>query len=257
MSTRDTSNSGTIDGVSYTHVFPIEFEASGGVHTLKIGYNDGDNPFVVAQAFIDKHELPQYHLQQIADYIIARVGQTPVQLGGDASTTQHSQAASSVTSAPVIKEYKNLPHKYCITFRTDLLDPKKIIDKIKVLNNEIEVCMFKLLCQYIFLDFKIFYSYFVTKDSMGQLSPDDIESIECLLMTLANTSHYHSSKISSQELDILCRVLQNWPCAQIFPIVDILKMCVLHPDASSVSRWDYWQLGKTLLICDVYISMCF
>lgn len=131
--------------MSYTHVFPIEFEAAGGVQTLKIGYNDGDNPFVVAQAFIDKYELPQYHLQQIADYIVSRVGQTPVQLGSDVSLSQHSQV-----TFPLAKEYKNLPQKYCITFNTDLPHPEKVMDKIKTLNTEIEVCSF-LTINFMFL----------------------------------------------------------------------------------------------------------
>mmetsp|Transcript_20505 Transcript_20505/g.45637 ORF Transcript_20505/g.45637 Transcript_20505/m.45637 type:complete len:398 (+) Transcript_20505:103-1296(+) len=56
-------NAGEIDGVSYDHVFPIEIDAvGGGVRSLKIGYNNGENPFVVAQKFIDDNELPQYHL---------------------------------------------------------------------------------------------------------------------------------------------------------------------------------------------------
>ena len=137
LSTRDASSSGTIDGVSYNYVFPIEIETRGGVQTLKIGYNDGENAFVVAQAFIDKYELPQYHLQQIADYIMSRVGQTPMQLGGDSA----GQTSTQMDVMPAVKTYKNLPQKYCMTFSTDLKSPEKVLAKIKDLNEEIEVSL--------------------------------------------------------------------------------------------------------------------
>ena len=46
----------TLDGKEYDHVLPIEIDQQGGgVATLKIGYNVGDNPFVTAQEFIDKY----------------------------------------------------------------------------------------------------------------------------------------------------------------------------------------------------------
>ena len=45
------------------------------VQKLQIGYNNGENPFNTAQAFIDQHMLDQNYLAQIADYIRTRVGQ--------------------------------------------------------------------------------------------------------------------------------------------------------------------------------------
>ena len=136
MSTRDSNTGGIIDGISYDYIFPIEFESNGGVHNLKIGYNDGDNPFVVAQTFIDRHELPQYHLQQIADYVISRAGKSPVELGGDASSNLH---ASTVKPQPAITAYDNLPNKLCMTFDVDSVNIQKIIGKIKELNDQIKV----------------------------------------------------------------------------------------------------------------------
>jgi len=65
--------SGTLNGVHYDHIFPIQADQTGGgVANLKIGYNNGENPFVAAQRFIDEHMLPQHHLSEIADYITQR-----------------------------------------------------------------------------------------------------------------------------------------------------------------------------------------
>ena len=65
-----TDKSSTVNGVKYDYFFPIEVDTTAGiVQSLQIGYNIGDNPFVVAQDFINEHELNQYYLSQIADCI--------------------------------------------------------------------------------------------------------------------------------------------------------------------------------------------
>eukprot|EP00953_Heterococcus_sp_UTEX-ZZ885_P034309 17779-Heterococcus_DN1.PRE.1 len=116
------TDSGTLDGQSYDHVFPIEIEGQdGAVKNLKLGYNIGENPFTTAQGFIDKHMLPQVidrkhrathiqtcresvylaaavtacnsnaYLAQVADYIIKRAGQPPPTLGGSTQFTAQNQ----------------------------------------------------------------------------------------------------------------------------------------------------------------------
>ena len=94
-------HTGLIDGVKYDHVLPIEVDLSGGgVAKLQIGYNSGENPFVVAQRFIDAHMLPQSHLADIGNYIQQRVGQSAPTIGMDTGT-------SSTVVAPLT--YEHLP----------------------------------------------------------------------------------------------------------------------------------------------------
>lgn len=76
------SESGMVDGESFDRVYPIEVEGDGGsVRKLQIGYNNGENPFVAAQRFLDKYQLTQSYLQQIADYITKRAEVTPPTIG--------------------------------------------------------------------------------------------------------------------------------------------------------------------------------
>jgi hypothetical protein len=64
-----TGNGGVVDGEAFDLVIPVEIEMPGGnggqVRKLEIGYNQGQNPFQVAQAFIDKHFLDQNYLPTI------------------------------------------------------------------------------------------------------------------------------------------------------------------------------------------------
>ena len=49
---------------------------------MKLPYNNGEDPYEKAQAFIHKHQLPQDYLDQIANFIIKNSG------GGSASIPQ-------------------------------------------------------------------------------------------------------------------------------------------------------------------------
>lgn len=55
------------EGVEYDHVFHIDVDE--GV-VLKLPYNNGQDPYTVAQDFIHKHGLPQDYLEQIANFIV-------------------------------------------------------------------------------------------------------------------------------------------------------------------------------------------
>jgi phospholipase A-2-activating protein len=64
--------SGNVGGEFFDHVLPVEMETPRGLRSLNLGYNNGENPFVAAQRFINQNELGQNYLQEIADWIIAR-----------------------------------------------------------------------------------------------------------------------------------------------------------------------------------------
>ena len=77
------SGPGEVNGVKYDRVFDIEIDE--GV-TLKLGYNAGQNPYAVAQDFIWANDLPQEHLDQIANFIDKNTAS--VTLGSEAPMTQ-------------------------------------------------------------------------------------------------------------------------------------------------------------------------
>jgi phospholipase A-2-activating protein len=56
-------------GKEYDYVFDIELDDTGS-QKLKLPYNLTENPYLTAQEFIHKHELSQYFLDQIAQFII-------------------------------------------------------------------------------------------------------------------------------------------------------------------------------------------
>ncbi|CAB0016835.1 unnamed protein product [Nesidiocoris tenuis] len=57
---------------AYDYTFPVDIED--GKPPLKLYYNKGQDPYVVAQAFIHAHNLPQDYLEIVAKHIIKNVG---------------------------------------------------------------------------------------------------------------------------------------------------------------------------------------
>ena len=105
-----TGGGGVVDGEAYDMVIPVEIELPGGVKKLEIGYNRGQNPFTVAQEFIDKHMLDQAYLREIADYITQRVGDyRPPVLGNDDSVNSAPSVAATNESSASAPRYKYFP----------------------------------------------------------------------------------------------------------------------------------------------------
>lgn len=190
----------TLDGVQYDHVFPIEVEMNGGVANLQMGYNNGENPFVAAQRFVDAHQLPQYHLSQIADYIQQRVGQQPTTLG---------MAAPAATPVVPAVTYEYIPVRTYKSFELSEKTAATTLDKMK---NKIQE--------------------FGTNDSS-----ETMQHIASLMSTLAAGNRYHSSKVTDTEMKTVGHLLNTSPPNQVFPALDLARLAILHPDAASKSIW--------------------
>ncbi|KAL7468420.1 hypothetical protein ACHAXS_008651 [Conticribra weissflogii] len=226
-----TTQSGTINGKFYQHVLPIEIDLpSGGVQTLQIGYNTGENPFVVAQNFIDEHMLNQGYLGQIADYIRQRVGETGVVLGGDvggggAIGGAGNSFGNGVMPMETTPTYNHLPMIGYKLFDSGI-DKKglgKVLQKIREFNDSDAISN-------------------AHDSQQRQLTPNELNDLlDSLCNTLATTNRYHSSTISNTELSTLSKMISMWGASHSFPALDLARMTVLHPDAAREDRRGYWE----------------
>lgn len=193
-------NKGTIAGIEYDHVLPVEIETSNGVKELQLGYNNGENTFVSAQRFIDANQLSQSYLSQIADWITQRIGQS------NTPTLESSTPIPSTSSHsnPIVTNTFN----YCPTdfiVYDDLISgfSYKVGQKIQEFNNLNNI-----------------------------LTSDDIIVIESLLKVLSEKSFYHSSQVSITMLRPIMKMLLMFNQTHLFPIFDILRLVMYHPDGS-------------------------
>jgi len=203
-------DTGTIDGVKYDHVLPVEIDQTdGGVAKLQIGYNNGENPFVAAQRFVDSHQLPQYHLAQIADYIQQRVG-------NQAPTIGMGGSGPVATTGVPIASYQYLPITGYKSFRLSEKTAATTLEKMKTKIQE-----------------------------FGKLTETEMSKLTNLMETIGASNRYHASKVDDSELAVVTGMLEKFPPNEAFPALDLARLAVLHPDAASKSRFAYWD--KVLL----------
>jgi phospholipase A-2-activating protein len=212
------ANAGTLDGRRYDHVLPIEIDVpGGGVRTLRIGYNDGENPFVTAQAFIDEHALDQGYLAQIADYIRQRAGETGPTLGagggGGAPVPPSAPAFAGGTPA-----FDHLPMRGYKIFDAgvDKNGLGKVLSKIREFNDDVP-----------------------TDQKLVPSEANDL--LNTLSTTLSVTNRYHASTISDAELAIIHKMITRWDAKHAFPALDLARATALHPDATGPKRRVYWE----------------
>lgn len=213
------NETGTIDGVKYDNVFPIEVDQTGGgVAKLQIGYNTGENPFVASQRFIDAHMLPQHHLNEIADYIQQRAGNEAPTIGSGGAPS----GPSATTGVPLIA-YQHLPMPSYKSFELSSKTAKTTMEKMQ---SKIK--------------------------GVGKLSDSQLERIASLASTLVATNRYHASRIEAGELAVISEMLENLPPAEAFPALDLARLAVAHPNGASETNASYWSkvMVKALSMCE-------
>lgn len=65
---QESSGKALHEGKEYDFVFNVDISDTG--VPLKLPYNVTEEPWLVAQKFIHKHDLPQVYLEQVANFII-------------------------------------------------------------------------------------------------------------------------------------------------------------------------------------------
>ncbi|RLN14969.1 hypothetical protein BBO99_00006574 [Phytophthora kernoviae] len=204
-----TGGGGVVDGEAYDMVIPVEIELPGGLKKLEIGYNQGQNPFTVAQEFIDKHTLDQAYLREIADYITQRANdyQPPV-LGNNDSVNAATSGTASAEVAATASQFKYFPVSGYNTFETTKI--AKLMSTLRQFNDKMTE----------------------SKDT-AVLIDSQLIALDQIIHTVQDTAFYHSSTFAPAEIATLRSVLSRWPAKYVFPTLDMLRLVLVHPQGPS------------------------
>jgi hypothetical protein len=225
---QSSGDSGSVHGVQYDHVMPVEMSApGGGVVTYQLGFNDAENPFIAAQRFLDQNELDQQFHSQVADWITERGGSganagptiggggggapgtAPGGLTGDVSRAPPAPPAAAAAAAAATAggtPAYSFPLRGYLS-HGELPPADKLLAKIQALNAE--------------------------QAPAAQLSETAVASLGDLLTTLRNTSMYHSSTVTAAQLKPALAITTQWRVRDAYPGYDILRLVCLHPSGAA------------------------
>ncbi|KDO51449.1 hypothetical protein CISIN_1g0043292mg [Citrus sinensis] len=211
----DGMNRPILDGIQYDYVFDVDI--GDGEPTRKLPYNRSDNPYDAADKWLLKENLPFSYRQQIVEFILQNTGQKDFTLNTSFRDPYTGASAyvpgqpSSMSAIPAKPTFKHIPKKGMLIFDAAQFDG--ILKKIMEFNNAL---LFDL--------------------EKKNLSMSELETsrVAAVVKILKDTSHYHCSSFADVDISLLLKLLKTWPPAMIFPVIDILRMTILHPDGASL-----------------------
>lgn len=203
-----------LDGKEYDHVFDVDI--GDGEPIRKLPYNRSDNPYDTADKWLLKENLPISYRQQVVDFILENTGQKAFSFdptfrdpytGSNAYVPGDTSSKHAISAKPT---FKHIPKKGVLVF--DVAPFDGILKKLSEFNNSLS-----------------------SDQNQMQLSLTEVETsrIGAVVKILKDTSYYHSSSFADVDIDLLLKLLNSWPLSMIFPVIDILRMVILHPDGAS------------------------
>lgn len=202
-----------LDGEMYDVVVPVEIDDQRGRadnnrtgSKLRIGFNRGDNPYLVASNFLKRNELPDEYLEQIVAFIKQQSGSGFSNGGGGAPSASSGMTSSFSSSVPPqTKKKRSFPLQDATGLSFEKGSPDKAIAKI------LEVAS-------------------ATNDASVLTFRQDLNDLN---ETLRNTSKYHASLVTPRQVDLLVRRLNAWPLKDRFAQFDLVRAVLMHPDSGT------------------------
>ncbi|KAJ8506706.1 hypothetical protein OPV22_007592 [Ensete ventricosum] len=216
-----------LDGTHYDYVFDVDI--GDGEPIRKLPYNRTDNPYAVADKWLLQESLPLSYRQQIVDFILQNTGQRDFSIdptfrdpytGSNAYVPGEPSISQGVGTAP---SFKHIPKVGMLFFDSAQLDG--ILKKISEFNSALATDVEKSL----------------------SLSELELSRLAAIAKVLKDTSHYHCSSFADVDILLLLKLLKSWPIPMLFPVIDILRMIVLHPDGASLLH-KHMESGNDILM---------
>lgn len=204
------------NGVQYDYVFDVDI--GDGEPIRKLPYNRSDNAYDTADKWLLKENLPLSYRQQVVEFILQNSGQKDFILDssfrdpytGSSAYVPGQPSMSAKSNKPT---FKHIPKKGMLVFDAAQFDG--IIKKIS--------------------EFNIALQSDPDQKSLS-LSEAETSRLGAIAKILKDTSHYHTSKFSDDDISFLLKLLKSWPVTMMFPVIDVLRMVILHPEGSAVLK---------------------
>ncbi|KAG1348148.1 phospholipase A-2-activating protein-like [Cocos nucifera] len=166
-----------------------------------------DNPYATADKWLLKENLPVSYRQQVVEFILQNTGQRNFSL--DASFRDPYTGGSAY-----IPGEPSVPFDTHSTFGCAPKPTFKHIPK---------------------------------EQKSLSLTELELSRLAAIVKILKDASHYHCNKFADADIVLLLKILKSWPLSMIFPVIDIVRMIILHPDGATLLHKHIENGNDTLL----------
>ncbi|EFA76678.1 hypothetical protein PPL_09428 [Heterostelium album PN500] len=243
-----------LNGAEYDYVFDIDVNEG---TMYKIGYNNGQNPYTVAQEFLWKNDLDQSWLEEIAQFLIKNAnapantigpqestfsdpftggnryvpGTTPshqmdmsLPSGSGGGSGQQQQQQTTATS-----DLSNLASKFGPAPTADVQStsyiPHGTFTYFDATNSA------NLVPKLLEYNTELLANPDTAKIALN-IDENEDNILKSILNTLKETSRYHSSNFSDAQYKVIIKLFK-WPTDKLLPLLDIIRVMVYHPNANN------------------------
>uniref|UniRef100_A0A674D7I8 Phospholipase A2-activating protein n=1 Tax=Salmo trutta TaxID=8032 RepID=A0A674D7I8_SALTR len=209
-SNQQTSKKVNYEGKEYDFVFTIDINEGG--PSMKLPYNVTDDPWLTAHNFLQKNELSPMFLDQVANFIIENtkghtLGAAPPSAAdpftGKATGSTSAIGGGAYSSAASRQTSTNIyfPKTDGVTF--EQANATQIMAKLRELNGG--------------------------APGEYRLSEEVLGSLEKLLVSVCDPCA--SEQPTTEQISLLWKT-SHWPEDIVFPVLDILRLAVRHPQVN-------------------------
>lgn len=224
--------SGYLDGEYYDYIFDVDIGDD--QPKRRLGYRRGENPLAAAQRFLLKEQLPLEYIDQVADFIDRNTDyrQYNKNMEGDPLTgssryiPMENNEKKNVSSDP-FSENRYRPTSDDYTSTGNIPSSGKQQRHFPTS----EFIYFAYSDQYANMRRKLSeFNHQVNEDM--RLSNEEWNWLEKLIAQLEKANSISSCIFSENELKTMEKLL-DWPTENIIPVLDIFRLMILSPSASS------------------------
>uniref|UniRef100_A0A674EKT0 Phospholipase A2-activating protein n=1 Tax=Salmo trutta TaxID=8032 RepID=A0A674EKT0_SALTR len=200
-SNQQTSKKVNYEGKEYDFVFTIDINEGG--PSMKLPYNVTDDPWLTAHNFLQKNELSPMFLDQVANFIIENTKGHTLGAAAPSAADPFTGRATEPSSYYRLQTSTNIyfPKTDSVTF--EQANATQIMAKLKELNGG--------------------------APGEYRLSEEVLESLEKLLVSVCNPCA--SEQPTTEQISLLWKT-SHWPEDIVFPVLDILRLAVRHPQVN-------------------------
>ncbi|KAI8869965.1 PFU-domain-containing protein [Ramicandelaber brevisporus] len=222
------------EGREYDYVFDIALED--GAPDYKLPYNMNMNPYEAAQNFIHNNNLSQSFLDQIANFIMRNtqghtIGGSPAAIAPQSPPQTYTSPSQGPQSKPAARAGSNVKPRLVISLPPDYVFVRQakvsgIVGKIREFSSALP-------------------------DGVGY-SAKELAQLDALTpkLTQVAASQSTSVAITADEYAVLLKVIEGWPSGKRFPVIDLLRLCVLATPLTVTGR-DEEQIVVDLLTATI------